>query len=339
MVLFLKAIMSLLTSLAIFVSGNLFGNFTDGIKPSKENCELTFAAISDIHITDSYARQTLLEMGFSDMDAAEAPLDALVLAGDTTNKAYRIEYERVADAFSKYTPAKNIILATGNHDLWNIEVDKENRFPESEKLFIEYNKTIADREINKTYYSTQVNGYSFIVIGGESDTTRGTVSQQQLLWLENEMAKAAKQDKPIFVISHWPLEDTHGQPEVWVGSNSGLTPEEIEEQDNSSFADGKSADVERILKKYENVFLISGHLHNGIAEDFNRFGYEYSTIESDGSFHSINLPTYQTTMLRGAMPHGMGMYFEVYDNEVIIRSRDFSSEVWHTNLTFNIPLV
>lgn len=76
-------------------------------------------------------------------------------------------YERAEEAFSKYSPAENIILAVGNHDTWNDEIDEEHEYEESKKLFIEYNKKIADRELDKFYYSTVVNGYTFIVLGAD----------------------------------------------------------------------------------------------------------------------------------------------------------------------------
>ncbi len=336
MVTFLRTILAVLTSLACFLSSPIFGNFKEGYTPD-EDCKAYFAVISDVHLVEgSYDRQKTLEMGLADMQSAETSLDALIFAGDTTNMANLSEYEMLAQALGKYTPANNIIMATGNHDLWNEEVDDDDRFPESERLFIEYNKKLTNRDIEKVYYSTEVNGYTFIVLGSENDITRGYITDEQLQWLDAEMAKAAKKGLPIFVISHWVLDDTHGQPDVWTGPF--VPDEEKEEENESGYANGKGKDVQAILEKYDDVFMISGHLHNGIAHHYTMFGCDYSSIEDVGSIHSVNLPTYASMAIRGNPSNGMGFVFEVYDDEVVIKARCFSAGVWYTNYFYTFPL-
>ncbi len=337
MVVFLRTILALLTSLACFISSPVFGDFKAPYEP-EEDCKAYFAVISDVHLIDgSYDRQKTLELGLADMQESETPLDALIFAGDTTNRAFTSEYEMLAESLSKYSPANDIIFAVGNHDLWNKEIDEDERFPESERLFFEYNKKITGRELEKLYYSTEVNGYTFIVLSSEDDITRGYITDEQLQWLDNEMAKAAVKGLPIFVISHWVLDDTHGQPEVWTGTS--VPEEEREAENDSGFADGRGKDVQAILEKYDNVFMISGHLHNGVATNFDKFGYNYSSIEKVGdSITSVNLPTYASTALRGCPSQGMGFVFEVYDDEVVIKTRCFSAGVWYTNYFYTIEL-
>ena len=59
-------------------------------------------------------------------------------------------------------------------------------------------------------------------------------------WLAVEMEKASKDNLPIFVISHWPINQTHGLPETW--------GDEDMEPDDGGIGD-QSAAVEEILKK------------------------------------------------------------------------------------------
>ncbi len=329
----LKTILSVITGIACIISFPFFGNFKAGYETKKDGCEVNFAVISDIHMTDETARRDILELGLYDMDKAENKLDALVLSGDMTDHARSEQYSMLYDAFSKYNPAKNIIMAVGNHDTWNNETDNDDRFPESEKLFIEYNKKIADRDIDKVYYSTEVNGYTFICMSSEYDHTDAYISDEQLSWLDTELEKATKDGKPVFVISHWPINNTHGLPLTWLDHPAFQDKSELEDDDGG--LGNESDKVEAILNKYKDVFLISGHLHNGIETNSI---YGYSSVEKKGNINLVNLPSFMYVGSKGRISNGLGFVFEVYEDEVIIRARSFTAGVWYTNYTYNIPL-
>lgn len=109
-----KTLLSLMLSFMCLFSGAVFGNWAGDYAPADaENVRLSFAVISDTHINDSPVRKTLLELGLCDMQNAEYPPDALVIAGDITDMANASHYEALEDAFSKYTPAKQIYFALG----------------------------------------------------------------------------------------------------------------------------------------------------------------------------------------------------------------------------------
>lgn len=321
---FIKGLVAVIMSVLHFFFP-LFGDFTAATVPVKEDCRLNFAAISDIHMTEEAARRDMLKFGLQDMDDSQHSLDALVCAGDLTDHGEKGEWELLEEAFADYTPAENIILALGNHDTWT-----DDGCDVSKEYFIEGNKTIADREIDNVYYSTKVNGYTFIVMGSEGDHTYATISDEQIIWLDKEMKKASEDGLPIFVISHWPINESHGLPETWGNKNP--------EPDDGGFGD-ESAQIEAVLKKYENVFLISGHLHNGAVNDSQENVYNYVTVESDGSFHSVNLPSYMYLNARGRISNGTGISFEVYDEEVVLRTRSYSAGIWYTDYNFTIDLV
>ncbi len=329
----IKSVFSVLMSVLNLISFLFFGNFAGDYSPKNDNCGLNFAVISDIHMTDETARRDMLELGLYDMENAETPFDALVLSGDMTDHARTDEYRLLEEAFSKYTPAKNIIMAVGNHDTWNNEVEDEFEFAKSKELFIEYNKKIANRDIDNVYYSTVINGYTFIMMSSEESHTDAYISDAQLKWLDGELAKATKDGKPVFVVSHWPMNKTHGLPLSWLNYPAFEDDSELE-PDEGGYGDQSDA-VADVLQKYKNVFLISGHIHNGVAEDSI---YGYSSIETYGNITSVNLPSYMYVGSKGAPSNGMGFTFEVYDDEVVIRTRCFTAGVWYTNYTYNIPL-
>lgn len=291
-----------------------------------EEILLNFAAISDIHMTDEWARMQVLECGLWDMEHAQDNLDALVLAGDLTDGGQVHEYEKLRESFSPYTPAGEIIMAVGNHDTWT---DKDDEYGPAKENFLKYSKEITGRDLENAYFTTEIKGYTFIVMASEGTHTSATISEAQLKWLREEMDKAAGKGLPIFVISHWPVALSHGLPETWGDDEPELL--------DGSFGD-QNYEVEAILKDYENVFLISGHLHNGFVNESQKDVFGYASVESDGSFHSINLPSFMYVNFRGRLGNGCGYSIEVYEDEVLIRARSFTAGVWYTDYDVTIPV-
>ncbi len=333
MIVTLKTFLSVLMSILCFATSLIFGDFAAGYETEKDDCLMKFAVISDVHMTDETARRDILELGLYDMQNAEDKLDALVLSGDMTERARSEQYAMLAEAFSKYIPADNVIMAVGNHDTWNNEVEDEFEFAESEKNFIEYNKIIANRELDKVYYSTEVNGYTFIMLSSEDTHTDAYISDEQLSWLDSELKKATNASKPVFVVCHWPINGTHGLPLTWLDNPILENKDELEAKDGGLGNDSEK--VEAILNKYNNVYFISGHLHNGIE---NNSIYGYSSVEKRGNINCVNLPSYMYLGMKGRVSNGLGFVFEVYEDEVIIRARSFTAGVWYTNYTYSIPI-
>ncbi len=330
MVAIIKTFISLMLSfLSIFNLAGFFGNTGENTYDVKNEKEilLDFAAISDVHMTEGYLRDIFLECGLDDMNKAVNKPDALILAGDITDDGLESDYELLKKSFAPYNPADNILMALGNHDTWT---DENDDYEPAKANFIKYSKEIAGRELTECYYSTEINGYTFIVMASESTHVAAYISPAQLSWLRAEMDKAAAKGLPIFVVSHWPLALTHGLPETW-------GEDEIDPMDGS-FGD-QNAEVEAILKDYDNVFLISGHIHNGLVNEERSEIYGYKSVESYGSLHSINLPGYSFPTSRGNFMNGNGYSIEVYENEVVIRARNFITGIWLTDYDVTIPLV
>ncbi len=317
--------MAIATLIAFPVAGNISADFAPR---DEENIKLYFATMSDTHFNSSPLRVFMMQLGLADMQDAKYPLDALVHAGDVTDHAYEEDWENCAKAFVGYTPAREYIFAEGNHDTW--ATDDETSFEVSKERFIRYNNRIAGRKIDNVYYSTQVNGYTFIVLGSEGDHVGATVSDEQVQWLDAEMAKAAESGLPIFVVFHQPMNMTHGLPESWG------------DEDYDDFTGGigeQSDNIQAVLQKYKNVFYISGHIHSGFGDKFTSEYAGYKSIETYGNITSINLPSYMYFNALGQNMSGTGFVFEVYEDEVVIRGRSYSSNVWYTAYDYTIPLV
>ena len=81
---FVSVVMSFLNILTFPIFGTFAGEDNYQVKNADE-VKLNFAAISDIHMTDEFARVQVLKCGLWDMDRDADELDALVLAGDLTD--------------------------------------------------------------------------------------------------------------------------------------------------------------------------------------------------------------------------------------------------------------
>lgn len=287
----------------------------------EENVKLTITTLSDTHIKDNPFRLGLLELGLYDISKQKTNQDLLLLMGDITDHGYLEQYESVIELINKYDLADNILFAEGNHDTWT----EPRGYTLAREYFVKYASQLTGFDVENPYYSATIKGYPFIVLGSEADHTSATFSDEQIKWFAGEMEKASQTGKPIFVLSHWPINQTHGLPETW-GSHT---------DDPTTGGMGDQSDqIEAILKSYENVFLISGHIHSGFSVDEERKGYV--SVESEGSFHSINCPAY-TYLYPELM--GCGYTLEVYEDRVEVRARNYTTGLWYSQYDVTLPIV
>lgn len=322
-----KRIITVFVSVACLISSPVFGYKNPELTPIKEDLtKLTFATLSDIHLKDNFIRQSILELGLKDFDGAKTKLDALLLCGDNTDGGQEKEYERLYASLSKYDTAKNVLISNGNHDTWT----EDGTYNLAKTYFLEYASKITGMKIENEYYMKKINGYTFIVMGSQWRRTAAYFSQEQLDWLSEQMEIASRDGKPIFVISHWPINGTHGLPYSF----------EMDESDPMDGGIGENSDaVNSILQRYKNVFLITGHLHSGLSNKARFKPTNYASIERLGNIYSVNLPSYMYMSLKGHMSNGTGYVFEVYDNEVVIRARNYVAGVWLDKYSNEIELV
>lgn len=327
----LKALISVILAVSSLIAPSVTEDATKSNEPlNAEKIQLSFAAISDFHMRqetdDEFTYSTILaNLILSDFDKAEVKPDALVVAGDITDHGEEAEWKQLQAHFEQYDIAKRILFANGNHDTWTEDSGKKT----FKNLFIEYNEKIAGNKISKVYYSTKLNGYYFIFLGSEKEMTPAYFSQKQLTWLESEMKKAAKTNKPIFVISHWPLNKTHGLPVTWGDEEYTDLTGGIGEQSNK---------VKKILNKYENVFYITGHIHNGFSNEKTEKITGYQSIEKSGNITLVNLPSVSFGTKRGYMLPGTGYNVEVYKTKVIFRARNHATGCWLPDYDYRINL-
>lgn len=322
-VIIIKKFMAVLMSLICTLT-SVFGLLsTKGYVPKDaENVKLTFATISDIHLTKSKFRSLVLSLGLKDMEDAENKLDLLCMLGDNTDFGKKEEYENLLETFKSYRPAENIIMAIGNHD-----TRTEDNLELAKLYYNYYSEQITGRHIEGFYYSTQVKGYTFIVMGSEYDGTNAWITDTQIEWLDSELSKACGQGKPVFVISHWPINGSHG------------LPYSFEHDKDAEYYKGglglQSDRIKDVMKKYtdnNDIFYLNGHLHSGIITEKTSKLYGWSSFDEVEGIHSINNPSFMYMSISGEMTNGTGFVFEVYDDEVIVKGRNFVEGVWYSRV-------
>lgn len=269
----------------------------------KDNVRMTVVYWADSQVSDyMYSREKNLLNACMDVAGASEQIDALLIDGDIAENGKAAEYKVVLDDLSIIDTVDNFIFSSGNHDV------RLRAFCQTVKTFGEF-CNMANPEINldKLYYTYEVNGYKFIVLGTTSSTfEEADIDKAELEWFDNELSAAAVDGKPVFVLLHQPLKLTHGLPDSW---NSPF--------DYAGSVGKQSDDLKNIMNKYDNVFLLTGHLHSGLGE---------ANFENIGNFVSVNAPSLGIVSKDGGYEAaGTGYMIEVYDNSVIFRARDFAN--------------
>lgn len=300
----------------IFAFTNLFGasvqlSTENPIKlVDPDNCRMSFVAFADTHIRDTAFQPHLFANGLADIDNAATPFDALVIAGDISEFGDGPSYDVTWEALDNSEIGnKAVLLASGNHDI-------RLAYEYQTNLIMEKNSENLGIEIDKPYFSYEVEGYKFIVMGSDDwQFEKARISQEQLDFIDSELAAA--NGKPAFVICHQPLSNTHGLPEVWKNGDLGED----------------SAAVKEVFMKHKNVFFLNGHLHDGVYEK------SLEIFDAENGVYSINLPAFGKDNDYGKYSQtGLGTYVEVYDDSVVFTARDFArgAELEGYTYTFDI---
>ncbi len=250
--------------------------------------------------------------------------DAFITVGDTTSRGSRANWDMTRECFRKYPDAaKKIILTIGNHDGWN-----DDGFDSAIKEYYSAYKDICSRNISTPYFSEIINGYYFICIGTDADSgCEAEISDTQMKWFSEEMEKAGKTDKPVFVFCHQSLNQRHGLPRTW-------DRHEIPDRDPLDGGIGaRSDEVASVLKKYKNVFYFSGHSHMGLCGEDMTAKEGYASFEEEDGVTLINLPSLACGNHHGEyIKTGVGIQLEIYEDKVVLRPKNYFSGKWITGI-------
>ncbi|MCQ2480173.1 MAG: metallophosphoesterase [Clostridia bacterium] len=317
----LTKIYALLLTITYFFTPYVAPALTDPIVVSDpDNAKLTFVAAADPQISNYMLKrdQFLRAMG-EDIGNAQCDIDALLFAGDIAENGLKCEYDRVTELL-KDTGVKNYIISVGNHDV------RLRLYKKTVKTFTSFVNGLNENagsqlKIDKLNYTYNINGYNFIVLGTDrTEFEESYLSEAQLQWLDDSLNEFSEAGKPVFVVIHQTFKDVHGLPDTW---NSPF--------DWAGSVGDQSNALYDVMNKYQNVILLTGHLHTGFGQ------YTYEKL---GNIHSVNLPSATINNKDGVYnENGIGFFVEVYDNEVLFRARNFNKGEFVKDCDFSIPLV
>lgn len=254
---------------------------------------LSFLAMSDVHVADELAKNKL-KTALTKTNEMRPNLDAILIAGDFTDAGKSAEYDNFTSVYNQYAnPNSAKLWAMGNHDYWGRLLPST-----SQNDFI--NKTGE-----KIHSHKMVKGYHFIQVSTEARHVGGYYSDSIKSWLtyQLEMAKNDDPEKPIFVTVHHPVKNTvYGSDDWGNPSLSGL------------FAD------------YPQVIIFAGHSHYALND-------ERSIYQSDCTYigtASISYMELEDDKIQGSKPKeayefSQGLIFDVNKetNKVVMKRMDF----------------
>lgn len=276
---------------------------------------LDAALISDTHSDSDYFhdRSKLLRRAVCGVSQTDRIPDALIIAGDISNASDSREYRRLQGTIRTFNKVETILPAAGNHD-----VRARDTYEEAMGYFCDF-ASFCGIETDKPYYSTTVNGYYFIILGSEDQTSiEAYISDEQLDWFENQLTEALKTEKPFFIICHQAMYNSNNvvfNPEAEKNWGIGAQSERVEEI------------VRKYVPSYDYpVFFISGHLHHNFDE---------YTVDDDfcDNLWCVTLPSVTKTD-----NGGLGMAMEVYSDRVLLRARNYITMEWIEDYQYSVPV-
>lgn len=323
----LRTQISIVTSIIMAFTGIMQTVSTIPFKAQQDDVLLNVALFSDTHLDyREYIGQGIVSAAVKSLSGSETPIDGIVISGDLTNYGDEKSVERMYQIFTKYKPeGAELFAAMGNHDVGHVS-DLDITAEEARQNFYALTEKYLGRTVENIYFSAEIKGYKFIALGDEGDDTwdHPVISDAQLSFLDSELAGAVSKGKPVFVISHWPLNGMNGQEEVWEGGGMG------------DYSDS----VQAVLEKYpdKNVFFISGHLHEGVNGGNVHGWFDIYNVEEQNGVTYVNLPAMGSLNRYGVMWPGTGMQMEVYDDEVVFRGRNYVIGEWFPERVYSVEL-
>ena len=269
----------------------------------EENCKMCITVFSDVHI-EGNRFSTYKGFGRMLQDARNTTFgnDVGIFLGDSTMNGQEIESLLFYGLVKTNSFADEYINVVGNHDIGNGEGD----YDKLAKRFYGFSDEFLGVKTDKPYYYKVINGVYFIALGSEKLCVHEyDASDEQLRFLEDCLKKAEEDNAIAFVCCHHPYFD---------------------------FSDNTAEYFKNTVSKYKNVFFLSGHTHMPISE--------WWTFDEDDGIKCINLPkATQNVEDEDYKMCGHGAQIEIYEDEIVVRFRNFYTGEWVEDFSKHYPLV
>ena len=169
---------------------------------------------------------------------------------------------------------------------------------------------MGDTPEGQLYFDQWINGYHFITLNTEQDLKdQAYLSDEQISWLSSVL-EGSDPEKPIFLQIHQTFQGTADHEELdWIGGES-------EEK------------LKAVLENYPQSVIFTGHVHNGknLSDVYNRtFG------------HVVDVPCFYYQSY-GDSQNRIGYQVQVYEDDIVVRMRDFANDTWLDDCTMHVDL-
>lgn len=252
-----------------------------------EKSYLQMELLSDLHI--AFPRQNAkLEAALEDI--WKRKVRHVAICGDLTNNGYPFQMKQVLTQLQEFPI--HILPALGNHDLYNLFSRTQNR------IHPKYRKLLP-RHAESIYFDRYVEGIHFYILNSERPSKNDMIlTKKQVDWLLNGLKQDDK-NKPVCIIAHQPLQDTHVMSEDHTGTQQLLQ-------------------VDMLKDVHPHIIFISGHLHNSFA---------LCEVLARRNLFLINLPSF-VRIEHGDSQDQIGFHLRFYADFLYLRTRDYKNQRW-----------
>lgn len=264
-----------------------------------ERSILTLEILSDLHITLP-KHNKVLDNALDDIWRRK--VKTIAIAGDLCSHGLMFQLQQCLKQLKEYP--FQYLIALGNHDTYSMK--------EKEQIHIHpLYKELVLQNHHQLYYDEWIYGIHFYVLNSEKPCkSQAYLSRQQLFWLKEKLLTDPK-EKPVFVLCHHPLQDTHPNSdtkELAIGS--------------------QSQDLYKILCTHPNIIYVSGHIHNS---------YETCMPRVDGHIIEIDVPSFAQTMF-GSKKEEIGLQLQIYHDFLYLKTRNYKQHDWIISHEYIIDL-
>ena len=165
--------------------------------------------------------------------------------------------------------------------------------------FLDYNSKYLGNNLEKPYYYRIINGCYMIFLATEDMSVNDCIiTDAQYAWLQALLNEASDKNAPIFVFNHHPIHRIEGDDYY---------------------------KLVNMLGEYDNLLYVNGHTHMSLTE---------FSFRKQGNVDTVYLPC----SAGNSDDAGIGIVVEVYDNEILVRPRNFLTGEWIIELEHSYPI-
>lgn len=298
-------ILSIFISVILFIGG---GEMPEAYAPVDEaNLKCSAVILSDMHMeSNNFERFPRIGTTLRGVANGKVSPDVVAFTGDSTMNGQNIEWFDFYGFVNRFIKDSRVLMCFGNHDFGNC-ADHDTYVKLRKRCIDEYGKYCGE-SIDEVYYSTDIKGCRFIVLGSEdnAEDTVEVITDKEIEWLKGELEYCRENSVPAIVLNHNLIYGRNGNRSYW----------DFNQTTNNDALDDALRD------SGAKVLFVCGHSHFGVNE---------GSVNEDGNVTYINLPSTGNIGNYGAegeyADYGIGLYVEVYEEQIILSFRNFAKGI------------